>query len=54
MQPNSGFVIEKLSDTRAIIFGGVLNVNSPSNLIYIIEVMKEKDHIRVVSLLLER
>ena len=39
MPPNSGFVMEMVHNTRAIIFGGVIKDGTLSNTIYIVDII---------------
>ena len=39
MPPNSGFVMEMVHNTRAVIFGGVVEIGILSNTIYIVDII---------------
>ena len=39
MPPNNNFVIEMIHNTRAIIFGGIINGGKSSNTIYIVDII---------------
>ena len=39
MPPNSSFVMEMVYNTRAVIFGGIVEVDTSSNTIYIVDII---------------
>ena len=39
MPPNSGFVMEKIHNTRAIVFGGRVSDGTPNNTVYIMDII---------------
>ena len=40
MPPNDSFVMEMIHNTRAIIFGGIIEGGISSNIIYIVDIIK--------------